>query len=606
MFCLNQVASIFFKIILAFILVVSFLPSVAFAEGEEGKDSANQYSYSDQDTIADESVDSNETKESDVSKSFSIDSQKSTENENAKTKENEKHGNEDTLKPGISQEEGDSTTSDGVLYTGETSGSPNFKQLINENDLNIDNSKIIAGSNNSEVFVPDNQDPKNRASTFSLNVANGTPSVTYSTHVQTYGWQDPVYDGTTSGTTGEAKRLEGIKIKIDGVDGLGVAYRTHVQKIGWQDPVYDGEMSGTSGRALRLEAIQIALTGSEANNYDIYYRVHAQHYGWLDWASNGYAAGTTGYAYRLEAIEIKVLPKGSEAPGSTSLPYLDGTYGNGTINYKTHVQTYGWQDWTWDGGLSGTSGQAKRLEGIRINTNWIDGLGVTYRTHVQKIGWQDWVSDGELSGTEGRALRLEAIQIKLTGEQAKNYDVYYRVHTQKYGWLGWAKNGESAGTSNHAFRLEQIQIVLTPKNSGEPSYSYGLPSAIEAYSTEEGQAMYNVNAWRSQYGLLPVTGDPLLHECAQIRSSELLTLFDHERPNGTSCFTVADDVGCDLLIHGENIAAGFWDGYSVVNGWMTSDGHRANILNENNKYMGVGASYGGSYGAYWAQMFAGA
>lgn len=225
---------------------------------------------------------------------------------------------------------------------------------------------------------------------------------------------------------------------------------------------------------------------------------------------------------------------------------------------------------------------------------------------MQKIGWQDWVSDGALSGTEGQALRLEAIQIKLTGEQAKNYDVYYRVHTQKYGWLGWAKNGESAGTSCHAFRLEQIQIVLTYKGSGAPSDSYGIPSAIEAYSTEEGQAMYNVNAWRSQYGLLPVTGDPLLHECAQIRSKELLTLFSHTRPNGTDCFTVADEVGCNLFIHGENIAAGFSDGYSAVNGWMTSDGHRANILNENNKYMGVGASYGGSYGAYWAQMFAGA
>ena len=81
-------------------------------------------------------------------------------------------------------------------------------------------------------------------------------------------------------------------------------------------------MSGTTGEALRLEAIKIQLTGADADQFDVYYRVHAQNVGWMDWAINGTEAGTAGFGNRLEAIEIQVLPKGTVAPGQTAQPYL--------------------------------------------------------------------------------------------------------------------------------------------------------------------------------------------------------------------------------------------------------------------------------------------
>ncbi|RHP54696.1 mannosyl-glycoprotein endo-beta-N-acetylglucosamidase, partial [Coprobacillus sp. AF31-1BH] len=93
--------------------------------------------------------------------------------------------------------------------------------------------------------------------------------------------------------------------------------QTHIENIGWQGWKANGQMSGTSGQSKRLEAIRIKLTGEMANKYDIYYRVHAQEFGWLGWASNGESAGTEGYSYRLEAIEIKLVKKGGSAPGST-------------------------------------------------------------------------------------------------------------------------------------------------------------------------------------------------------------------------------------------------------------------------------------------------
>ncbi len=291
-------------------------------------------------------------------------------------------------------------------------------------------------------------------------------TLTYQTHVQSYGWQSWVGAGELAGTTGQAKRLEGICIKINDqeVSG-GITYQTHVQTYGWQDWVSDGAMAGTSGEAKRLEAIRIALTGDLEYTYDVYYRVHAQSFGWLGWAKNGEPAGTAGYAKRLEAIQIVLVAKGDGAPGDTDTPYVEAQ-----VSYRTHVQSYGWLGYVLDGATSGTSGQAKRLEGIQIqNKNTEYSGSIQYRTHVQTYGWEDgWRSDGEVSGTSGQAKRLEAIQIQLTGELAEHYDVYYRVHIQSYGWLDWAKNGESAGSEGLSKRLEAIEIVYVKKGNNPP------------------------------------------------------------------------------------------------------------------------------------------
>lgn len=294
-------------------------------------------------------------------------------------------------------------------------------------------------------------------------------SVMYHTHVQDVGWQDFVSDGAMSGTSAQSKRLEGIEIKVTGNANVGIQYSTHVQDIGWQGFVADGAMSGTSGQSKRLEAIKIQLTGSDAALYDVYYRVHAQDYGWLGWAVDGAPSGTAGLSKRLEGIEIRIVNAGAAAPGSTANAYVVYVP-QPSISYQTHVQDYGWQNYVSDGTSSGTSGESKRLEGIRVSiSNMPVAGGITYRTQVQNYGWMPWVSDGAMSGTSGESKRLEAIQISLTGTVATQYDVYYRVHAQDFGWLGWAKNGASAGTEGLGKRLEAIQIVLVKKGSPAPS-----------------------------------------------------------------------------------------------------------------------------------------
>lgn len=307
--------------------------------------------------------------------------------------------------------------------------------------------------------------------------------VAYRTHVQDFGWQGFVKDGLMSGTSGQSKRLEGIEIKLDTTTNIGIQYTTHCQDYGWLSWSSSGEMNGTTGESKRLEAIKIQLFGADRNKYDIYYRVHAQNYGWLDWAKNGTAAGTAGYGLRLEGIQIVVVPKGESFNRnmggiySVNKAFMASIGGDPAVTgaekvnvrYRTHVQDFGWQAWRWGGGLSGTSGQSKRLEGIELQlTNKQYPGGIEYRTHVQDFGWQGWRSDGVMSGTSGQSKRLEAIEIRLTGEMENHYDVYYRVHAQNFGWMGWAKNGSPAGTAGYSYRLEGIEVVLVPKGSLAP------------------------------------------------------------------------------------------------------------------------------------------
>lgn len=291
-------------------------------------------------------------------------------------------------------------------------------------------------------------------------IATG-PSITYQSHVQDIGWMDWVNDGTTSGTCGQALRMEALRIKLSNVSG-GIEYSTHMQNIGWTDYAADGALGGTAGQSLRLEAIKIRLTGDALSGYDVYYRIHAESIGWMDWAKNGAAAGTAGFGYRLEAIQIVLVDKSEEPPGVTTRAFVEPE-----ISCQSAVQDIGWMDWVDSGTTSGTSGQARRMEAVRIKLSNVPG-GVEYRTHIQNIGWTDYEADGTLCGTEGQSLRMEAVEIRLTGNAAMRFDVYYRVHIENFGWLDWAINGLPAGTTGFSYRMEALQMVLVLKGGAAP------------------------------------------------------------------------------------------------------------------------------------------
>ncbi len=146
------------------------------------------------------------------------------------------------------------------------------------------------------------------ATCFTVTAFAATPSVgvTYSTHVEDYGWMSPVSDGALSGTTGHSKRTEALKINLTKAPaGAHINYQVHVQDYGWMPVVSDGALAGTEGQSKRLEAIKISITG--VAGYTIQYRVHVQDYGWMDWVSGGSVAGTVGQGKRIEAIQIRLV-----------------------------------------------------------------------------------------------------------------------------------------------------------------------------------------------------------------------------------------------------------------------------------------------------------
>lgn len=114
-----------------------------------------------------------------------------------------------------------------------------------------------------------------------------------------------------------------------------------------------------------------------------------------------------------------------------------------------------------------------------------------------------------------------------------------------------------------------------------------------------------VNHEREANGLPLLRYSETLSEAADIRAEEIQTYFSHTRPDGRSCFTAVTDMGIRYRYIGENIAYGQRSPEEVMNGWMNSSGHRANILSNNVEYIGIGvAEKNGVY--YWTQFFAAA
>ena len=109
-----------------------------------------------------------------------------------------------------------------------------------------------------------------------------------------------------------------------------------------------------------------------------------------------------------------------------------------------------------------------------------------------------------------------------------------------------------------------------------------------------------VNKQRTANGLSKFTASNKLSDVAQTRAKELTESYSHTRPDGSSCFTALREANIDYTAAGENIAAGYSTPEAVVEGWMNSKAHRANILNPNYSKIGVGYCADGSgYGSYW-------
>jgi len=131
-----------------------------------------------------------------------------------------------------------------------------------------------------------------------------------------------------------------------------------------------------------------------------------------------------------------------------------------------------------------------------------------------------------------------------------------------------------------------------------------IPQISDRVSYYEGEVVRLVNEKRAQNGLDPLTENWELSRVARYKSQDMKDnkYFSHTSPVYGSPFKMMEDFGITYRTAGENIAYGQRTPQEVVNAWMNSKGHRANILSPSFKMIGVGYVVDGNY---WTQMFIG-
>lgn len=174
-------------------------------------------------------------------------------------------------------------------------------------------------------------------------------------------------------------------------------------------------------------------------------------------------------------------------------------------------------------------------------------------------------------------------------------------------------DGESYGDGDSSDNSEETDI---PSASEDVNSDYNLLARAQintvTYSAYANEVLRLVNIERANVGVAPLVLDGALCNAANMRAIEMdcTGVFGHKRPNDHSCFEVYDICNVEWQSAcGENIAAGQATPEDVMKSWLSSAGHKANILSPEYTKMGLGYSNSGcgagEYSHYWAQEFAG-
>ena len=118
-----------------------------------------------------------------------------------------------------------------------------------------------------------------------------------------------------------------------------------------------------------------------------------------------------------------------------------------------------------------------------------------------------------------------------------------------------------------------------------------------AQNNTEAEVIAKVNEIRVANGLNTLRYDASLEASADVRADELTVRFSHTRPDGSDWYTVNPD-----LMYGENLADGYTTADAVVNAWMASPEHKANILKSDFTTVAVSTAVKNGK-TYWAQEF---
>lgn len=159
------------------------------------------------------------------------------------------------------------------------------------------------------------------------------------------------------------------------------------------------------------------------------------------------------------------------------------------------------------------------------------------------------------------------------------------------------------------YEIGTSEIISANPHIANPNLIYPgqvltIPQLDSTVTSFEAEVIRLVNEIRVQNGLKELTPNWELSRVARYKSQDMVDnrYFSHTSPTYGSPFQMIRNFGLSFRTAGENIAYGYRTPQAVVNGWMNSSGHRANILNSSYTQIGVGYV---ANGHYWTQMFMG-
>lgn len=153
-------------------------------------------------------------------------------------------------------------------------------------------------------------------------------------------------------------------------------------------------------------------------------------------------------------------------------------------------------------------------------------------------------------------------------------------------------------------RSEVVSYDSSTFNGTTSQMKSEAASVVSSNISKYNELLNYVNQYRSEAGVAPLTMASDLNNAATIRAIEMAwsETFSHTRPNGSSCFTVYDELGLGYNYMGENIAWNYGSTKSVSEGWKNSAGHYANMISSDFTKIGFGM-YTVEGDIYWVQLF---
>lgn len=225
---------------------------------------------------------------------------------------------------------------------------------------------------------------------------------------------------------------------------------------------------------------------------------------------------------------------------------------------------------------------AKQTNGRRVSWSGVSNASKynIYRS-TSKNGEYEYIgSSTTLSYTDTSASTSKTYYYRVRAYKKSLNVKYYGVYSNK------VKSSKVTSGNNN--------------NVGSDQNNTSTSTSSNAAFTKEVLRLVNIE--REKEGLSQLTTNSTLEKAAYIRSQEIKQSFSHTRPNGSSFSTILKEMNISYQAAGENIAYGQKTPEAVVNAWMNSSGHRANIMSKNFNKLGVGC-YISNNVVYWTQIF---